>query len=199
MAAPAQPGDVIAKLALENVPGFKVAMQVSKYSLQGNKLVFNPRGRPDSMAKSPRSRGAQYMLLEIPPQLRGLRLTSLSSNTRRASEEKTGKWNGKKQGSEGGETDPTPGMSQVEFHVVAKAGAPSARFPSSLRLAERPRPSTISPMAGGPIDAIRVKASNVDPVHIHEVSLNFLPSKPTGFDEPHVHARDVLRRPMERP
>lgn len=182
MSATAKAGDVIAKLALEPQGGFTVVQQVTKFTNNGNKVVFRPGGTRLN-GDAPAHGGAQSMLLEIPPQFRGMRLTSLSLTHSQVLDEKTGKWNGKKSGAPGGENDPTPGMSRVEFHVAGKGWTGLGQQNKFAEARQEVETLHDLPPAGGEIDAIRVKGAAVDPVHIHEVSLNFLPNKPATFDE----------------
>ncbi|MFO0727085.1 MAG: hypothetical protein U1E65_25110 [Myxococcota bacterium] len=175
-----KPGDVIAKLALEGGP--KVVQQVTQNTAQGGRLVFSPGGTRLNGSAPAHGGEPQALLLEIPPAFRGMKLFSLSLTHSQVLTEKSGKWNGKKASAPGGENDPTPGMSLVDAHVVGKGWVTL----SEKKFAEaRQEVETLHDLhVSGEIDAIRVKSAAVDPVHVHLVSLNFLPTtKPATFDE----------------
>lgn len=178
-----KPGEIIAKLALEGGP--KVVQQVTTFNGNGGRLVFSPGGTRLNGSAPTHGGEPQALLMEVPPQFRKMRLFSLSLTHQQVTSEKTTPWNGMKSSAPGGEQDKSPGMSLVDAHVVGKGWITLSekKFAEARREVETLHDLNMVPK-DAEIDAFRVKSAAVDPVHIHEVSINFLPQeRPATFSE----------------
>jgi hypothetical protein len=119
----------------------------------------------------------QQIVLNVPESLQRTRLAHIELKHSQNLAEKTRAWSGKKD-----DRDETAPYSKVEVYVVGKGWmdlGQRAKFAEARQEVERLHDL---PDPRGAISAVRVRNVGVDPVHVHEVTLHFLPPKPLSFD-----------------
>lgn len=120
----------------------------------------------------------QEITLAVPKNLQGSRLAHIELKHSQNLAEKSQAWSGKK-----GDRDQTAPYSQVEVYVEGRGwtslGQPK-KFAEARAEVERLHDL---PDAKGAITQVRIRNVGVDPVHVHDLTLHFLPPKPKTFDE----------------
>lgn len=122
--------------------------------------------------------GPQEVVVEVPPSLQGLRLTNIELVHSQVLSEKSVPWTGTT-----GSYDTAAPYAFVEVFVEGVGWTnlnQPKKFADGRREADRLHDL---PDAGGKILKVRVRNVGIDPLHVHALSLDFLPHKPQQFHE----------------
>ncbi len=188
--APVKPGDLGAALLRDTAGNFVNKQIFSTVTVQGARVSVETGAIRLNGSAALHGGKPEQVLIEIPESHRGLRLAHIALMHSQNTAEKSVPGSGRN-----GDRDAAGAYSLVEVFVKGRGWTDlgqSKKFAEARQEVERLHDL---PDAQGEIVAVRIKNVGVDPVHLHQLTLHFLPEKPRRFEEQIFTARTSFGDP----